>query len=85
MYDNSKSRVASNGMSSEYFPSKTGVRQGESLSILLFALYLNDLENYLIYFFADLTSLSRLLENDLNMHLKLFVDDIVLILESKAD
>ena len=44
IYNNIKSCVQENGQKSDYFSCYTGVRQGENLSPLLFALYLNDLE-----------------------------------------
>ena len=47
MYQNIKSCVRVNGIYSPFFASLCGVRQGENLSPLLFALYLNDLELYL--------------------------------------
>ena len=47
MYQNIKSCVRVNGIHSPFFASLCGVRQGENLSLLLFALYLNDLELYL--------------------------------------
>ena len=47
-YENIKSCVFSGHMKSKYFASNTGVRQGENLSPLLFALYINDLETYLL-------------------------------------
>ena len=48
MYENIKSCVFSGNMKSKYSTSDTGVRQGENLSPLLFALYINDLETYLL-------------------------------------
>ena len=44
MYANIKSCVFVDGNFSEYFISLRGVRQGENLSPLLFALFVNDLE-----------------------------------------
>ena len=49
IYNNIKSCVQVNGQKSDYFSCYTGVRQGENLSPLLFALYLNDLESFLKY------------------------------------
>ena len=46
MYNGCKSRVYSNNILSDFFPCQNGVRQGENLSPLLFALYLNDLEDF---------------------------------------
>ena len=48
MYANIKSRVSNDGMMSDFFPSEVGVRQGENLSPILFALFVNDLQNFLI-------------------------------------
>ena len=48
MYQNSKSCVSFSGEQSNYFKSFKGVRQGENLLPVLFALFLNDLETYLI-------------------------------------
>ncbi|MEW8548382.1 MAG: reverse transcriptase family protein, partial [Candidatus Thiodiazotropha sp.] len=48
MYDNIKSCVRNNNETSVFFPCQCGVRQGENLSPLLFAIYLNDLESFLL-------------------------------------
>ena len=48
MYENIKSCVRTNDETSIFFPSECGVRHGENLSPLLFSLYLNDLENFII-------------------------------------
>ena len=48
MYDKIKSCVKFNNECSTFFACKNGVRQGENLSPLLFALYLNDLETYFL-------------------------------------
>ena len=49
IYQCVKSCVSMNGNKSDYFMSYTGVRQGENLSPLLFSLYINDLENFLVH------------------------------------
>ena len=48
MYQNIKSCVSTDEGCSEFFSVFTGVRQGENLSPLLFAIYVNDLESYLM-------------------------------------
>lgn len=47
MYNNIKSSVKVNGIVSNSFPCNIGVRQGESLSPILFSLYLNDLHEFM--------------------------------------
>ena len=47
MYANIKSCISINNEKSTFFGCHRGVRQGENLSPVLFALYLNDLEDYL--------------------------------------
>ena len=47
MYKGIKSCVLYNGEQSSFFSSFRGVRQGENLSPVLFALFLNDLESFL--------------------------------------
>ena len=42
-----KSCITLNGSTAEFFYCEKGVRQGENLSPLLFAIYMNDLENFL--------------------------------------
>ena len=46
IYKSIKSCVMINGISSLYFYSFVGVRQGENLSPLLFALFLNDIDSF---------------------------------------
>jgi hypothetical protein len=48
MYQKIKSCVVSGGENTDFFTVSTGVRQGENLSPLLFAIYVNDLESYLM-------------------------------------
>ena len=47
MHKGIKSCVSYNGEQSSFFSSFRGVRQGENLSPVLFALFLNDLESFL--------------------------------------
>ena len=48
MYQEIKSCVSFNGNQSDFFHCFRGVRQGENLSPVLFALFLNDLESFLV-------------------------------------
>jgi len=70
MYNNLKSCISINGEHSDYFQCHQGLRQGETLSPIMFSLYLNDLENYLSVYGASCLQIN---DNDLNVYLKLFV------------
>ena len=48
LFTNIKSCVYMNGTKSEYFASLKGVRQGENLSPLLFSLFVNDMEEFML-------------------------------------
>ena len=47
MYKSAKLCVAINSLLTDNFSCLIGVRQGENLSLLLFSLYLNDLQQFL--------------------------------------
>ena len=91
MYLNAKSCVKKGAVLSEFFACNIGVRQGENLSPLLFAIYLNDFEQYLSHHYDGLASFSRavkqcLSNEDIEVFLKLFVllyaDDTVVMAET---
>ena len=48
MYQGIKSIIFVNNKKSPLFPCSNGVRQGERLSPIVFSLYLNNLEHYLL-------------------------------------
>ena len=88
LYQKTKSCISSNHEKSELFNCETGVRQGENLSPLLFAIFLNDLENYLSQYSANsgVTVLRHDTITDELTFLKLFIliyaDDMVPLTES---
>jgi hypothetical protein len=47
MYKNIKSNIVYNNDKSQFFPCDNGVRQGVNMSSYLFAIFLNDLENFM--------------------------------------
>ena len=49
MYKQIKSCITVNGSTSGFFNCEKGVRQGENISPLLFAIYLNDLESFMSF------------------------------------
>ena len=79
MYKNIKSRVKLDNKLSQEFSYMTGVRQGECLSPILFALYLNDLEQEFITRGADGVD-SGLLK----LFLLLYAYDIIIFSESAS-
>ena len=48
MYNGIKSCLMLNGKTSDYFLCSQGVRQGENLSPILFSIFLNDLEDFML-------------------------------------
>ena len=80
IYNNIKSCVQVNGQKSDYFSCYTGVRQGENLSPLLFALYLNDLESFLKYNHVNNLKLNdNIFYQFLKIQILLYADDTVLL------
>ena len=83
-----KSCISLNHEKSEFFNCGIGVRQGENLSPLPFAIFLNDLEKYLSQYSAD--SGVTVLRHDtitdeltfLKFFMLLYADDTVLLAES---
>ena len=79
LYSEAKSCVETNGQKSEFFQSNLGVRQGENLSPILFAIYLNDLKDYLDKDMIHVQTLENearnagLCDNDINLLIKLFI------------
>ena len=85
MYNGIKSCVSLNGESSPFFACDFGVRQGENLSPVMFFLYLNDLETFLIH--KGLSGITLdITDDEVMIYIKLFsllyADDTVLIADS---
>ena len=94
LYANAKSCVKHNGKLSDSFACNVGVRQGENLSPLLFAIYLNDFEMFLSNKYKGLDSFSHeaskyLSDDDVEMFLRLYVllyaDDTIVMAESPKE
>ena len=94
LYANAKSCVKHNGKLSDSFACNVGVRQGENLSPLLFAIYLNDFEMFLSNKYKGLDSFSHeaskyLSDDDVEMFLRLYVllyaDDTIIMAESPKE
>ena len=92
MYKSIKSCVMDSGIQSDFFASHVGVRQGENLSPLLFALFLIDLDtfftkqkwdtlDYIDKLYSDCkNNVSRML----NLFVLLYADDTVIMAENEC-
>ena len=70
VYEETKSAVWTGKELSRYFETRTGVKQGCLLSPIMFALYLNDLHEYLG---------GGLSIDDINIRVLMYADDIVIL------
>ena len=80
MYDSVKCCVRHCGSYSDFFEVSVGLKQGETLSPILFSLFIEDLEIYL-----QGKPSSGLNIKDINLLLLLFADDMVILGESSED
>ena len=85
MYNSIKSCIVYNDNKSDFFSSEVGVRQGENLSPFLFAVFLNDIEQFMEdKNITGLENISSELEAQLEIYLKnfalLYADNTVLML-----
>lgn len=82
MYKQIKSCITVNGSTSGFFNCEKGVRQGENLSPLLFAIYLNDLESFMSFNNCSGIDID-IQEENFMIFIKLFVilyaDDTILL------
>ena len=93
LYQNSNSCIQYNGKLSDYFACNTGVRQGENLSPLLFAIYLNDLSKVLIQQYEGLPLIYNLTYDQLGeeylafckFYILLYADDTAILTENPRD
>ena len=94
LYNHAKSCISSNGKMSDFFTCNVGVRQGENLSPLLFAVYLNDFQEHIAKSYPGLKLLSddlssilqdEELENFSKLFCLLYADDSIILAESPEE
>ena len=90
LYQNTKACVKLNNKVSQSFSCNIGVRQGDNLSPLLFAIFINDFEKYLSEKFNGLNSLNNIYTNIagneeiltlLKLYVLLYADDTIIMAE----
>merc|ERR1711915_292723 len=90
LYQNTKACVKHNNKLSQSFSCNIGVRQGDNLSPLLFAIFLNDFESFLSTKYQGLNSLNNLYHNVstndeiftlLKLYVLLYADDSIIMAE----
>ena len=91
LYQNTKACVKLNNKLSKSFNCNVGVRQGDNLSPLLFAIFLNDFEQFISTKYSGLDALNKLYSkaatNDeiltlLKLYVLLYADDTIIMAES---
>ena len=89
MYENAKSHISLDNRLSDAFPCQVGVRQGENLSPLLFAIYLNDFNKFLSESYNGLTEVTSSISEKLQIYQRIFsllyADDTLVLAESDIE
>ena len=86
MYENTKSCVMLNQELSETFLCNVGVRQGENLSPLLFAYYVNDIEESLINKECKYINFrDDLVNNYIKLFILMYADDTVIMCDNEEE
>lgn len=94
VYSKAKASVRSGTVLSNAFPCEIGVRQGDNLSPILFAIFLNDLSRHLSRDYDGLKHIGHLsedtfsdeeLETLLNLSILLYADDTTILAESAEE
>ena len=87
MYDADKSCMKVGNNLSEVFHCNIGVRQGENLSLVLFAMLINEFKNNLSTKYHGV-HLNQLYNSDIDLQLKLFTllyaDDTIVLAETET-
>lgn len=94
LYNNAISQVKVNNTLSDYYNCKTGVRQGDNLSPLLFALFINDFLDNISSNYRGLNLFSEFVRSELNdedfymfinIYILLYADDTLILADSEIE